>query len=138
MGVPIQNYVWQQGEDLVISLVYKEGQTDAEVPVDLTGYKLRMDICDSNGPLFSFNSDDFTDGTLDNIGAADNEAVLGVDGSINISVPRSLTLAGGAVFNAMSTTPLFNYDIFLRDPQDKQHPILRGTITVEKSYTLWA
>lgn len=130
--VPTNDLIWQQGEDLTISLVYNEGPSGAETPVDLTGYSLRMDVVGNTGVIYTFNTDDLDQATVD-------EAVLGADGSINIDVPRSLTLSGGDIFAEMQSTnnSVFNYDVFLRNPQGKQYPILRGTITVVKSYTLW-
>lgn len=130
-SVPTLNYTWQQGEDLVMSFVYNEGPDGAEVPIDLTGYSLRMDVVDNSGTvLYTFNSDDADVATVD-------EAVLGADGSINITVPRQLTLPpDGVIYSSVGGTPL-NYDIFLRRPNNKQFPIARGTITVVKSYTLW-
>lgn len=139
MPVPTYNYTWGQGEDLIISLIYKTGPVGLETPVDLTGYSLRMDVADSTGRLFTFNSDDIDEPAADVVGPADNEATLGADGSINIVVPRSLTLPGGAVYdNIVAENNVFFYDIFLRDTFDKQRKILRGQITVEPSYTLWA
>lgn len=138
MSVPTYNYTWGQGEDLTISLVYKAGPDGAEVPVNLTGYSLRMDICDDTGRLYTFNSADIPDPVVDETGATDNEAVLGTDGSINITVPRALSLPGGAVYDAVEAeNNVFSYDIFLRDASNKQKKILRGQITVEASYTLW-
>lgn len=138
------NYTWGQGEDLVLSMLYKEGPVGAEVPVDLTGYSLRMDIVTPNGDRrYTFNSEDIPDvdpgaGTTPD---TDKEAVLGADGTINITVPRSLTLPGGVLHTDITApTPLltFNYDVFLRNPANQQKKILKGTITVEKSYTLWS
>lgn len=132
-SVPSLDLVWQQGEDLTISFVYNEGPAGAEVPQDLTGYSLRMDVVGSSGVIYTFNSDDADAATLD-------EAVLGADGSINITVPRQLTLPpdGEAYSEMQAGNSVFNYDVFLRNPQNKQYPIVRGTITVVKSYTLWA
>lgn len=141
--VAVQNWTWQEGEDLVMSMVYNEGPEGAEVPVNLTGYKLRMDVANTTDGtrVFTFNSDDIAgDPLVDSVGPADNEATLGTDGSINIVVPRSLTLPGGAVaalYVGSDTALLLNYDVFLRNPAGLQSKILRGTITVERSYTLW-
>lgn len=114
-----------------MSLIYNEGAEGEEVPVDLTGYSLRMDVVGNSGVVYTFNSDDQDPATED-------EAILGTDGSINIVVPRSLTLPDGPVYDEMQQgNSVFNYDIFLRNPQNKQYPIVRGTITVVESYTLW-
>lgn len=137
--VPTYNYTWGQGEDLTINLIYKSGPPGAEAPVDLTGYALRMDVASDAGRKFTFNSDDIADEAVDVVGPGDNEAVLGTDGSIAITVPRSLTLPGGAVYDdIVAENNVFFYDIFLRDTSGKQKKILRGQITVEPSYTLWA
>lgn len=139
--VATHNYTWQQGEDLTLSMLYKQGPVGSEIPVDLTGYSLRMDIVGADGlHRYTFNSDDIPDPTVDEVGELDNEAVLGADGSINITVPRTLTLPGGEIYTDITaTTPnlTFQYDVFLRDTAGKQKKILKGTITVEKSVTLW-
>jgi hypothetical protein len=138
MAIATFNWTWQQGADLVMSFIYKEGPDGAEVPVNLTGYKLRMDIVSGGVRIFTFNSDDIAEAGVDTVGAADNEAVLGADGSVNITVPRSLTLDGGAVEAVMTGgSTVLQYDVFLRNPAGKQGKILKGVITVEPSYTLW-
>lgn len=150
MAVATYNWNWQEGEDLVMSLVYKEGPEGEELPVNLsTGYILRMDIVKSDAPsqrLYTFNSDEIvdvdpsTEGNQPETPVLD-EAVLSDDGTITITVPRALTLYGGAVANVWTgNDPLFlNYDIFLRNTvTGLQSKILRGVITVERSYTKWA
>lgn len=139
------NYTWAQGEDLNIQMVYKEGPAGAEVPVDLTLWSLRMDIVTLTGTRrYTFNSADIADVDPDTVGAqpdSTKESTLGTGGAISILVPRTLTLPGGALYTDISApTPqlIFNYDVFLRDAAGKQRKILKGTITVEKSYTLWA
>lgn len=149
--VATHNYTWQQGEDLVLSMLYKEGPVGAEVAIDLTGYALRMDIVGSDGVRrYTFNSDDIAEVGVDEVGTADNEAVLGADGTINITVPRTLTLTNGELWADLTNpTPnlTFQYDVFLRNvsgapggtiPVGNQKKILKGSITVEKSVTLWA
>lgn len=133
--VPSYDYDWEQGADLVFTMTYAVGaDEDSADPVDLTDYSIRMDISDGTSRIYSFNSDDLTS-PVDNI----DEATLGSDGSINIVIDRSLTLTGGAVFTAMAAgKTVFFYDVFLRDGDSKQKKILKGTITVNKSYTLWA
>lgn len=141
-AVPVYNFVWEQGSDLNIPLVYKSGPQGAETPVDLTGYKLRMDVSSAGARVYTFNSDDITD--LDGNGTGTDsdlidEAVLGSDGSINIAIPRSLTLPGGVIYTEMAGGKnVYTYDIFLRDLSNHQTKILSGTITVNKSVTLWA
>jgi len=138
------NFTWEQGEDFTFQLIYKTGTIGAETPVNLTGYSLRMDIYGTpTGRIYTFNSVDIAD--LDGPGAGiegdtNKEAVLGTDGTINISIPRSLTLPGGAIYTELvAGRNVFQYDIFLRDngTPAKQMKILNGTITVNKSVTLW-
>lgn len=141
MAIATYNWIWQEGEDLVMSFIYKEGPSGSEVPIDLTGYQLRMDIVANGVRLYTFNSDDIVEvPSVDETGATDNEATLGSDGTINIVVPRSLTLGSGAVASQFQGTNSLslNYDIFLRNPAGLQTKILRGGITVERSYTKWA
>lgn len=140
MAVAVYNWTWQQGDDLVMTFIYKEGPSGSEVPVDLTGFSLRMDIVQGATRLYTFNSADITD--VDPGGPVlpdtNKEAVLASNGTVTITVPRSLTLPGGSV-NAIMTSgnTVVNYDIFLRNASGKQAKILRGTITIEPSYTLW-
>lgn len=141
--VAIYNWTWQQGDDLVMSLVYKEGPEGATVAKDLTGHQLRMDIVKDGALIYVFNSNDIG-GNMDAVGNADNEAALNANGelgTIKITVPRSLTLPGGKVHSLLMAEDGdevdLNYDIFLRDTTGKQHKFLKGTITVEASYTLW-
>lgn len=135
MAVPSYDYVWQQGEDGEINLVYRSGKPAA--PVDLTGYELRMDIRNATGDLlYTFNSEDIVEvPSVDATGTADNEAVLGADGSINIVVPRTASLGTGPLVGEIGN-PL-QYDVFLRNAQNRQKKILRGTITLEASQTRW-
>jgi hypothetical protein len=68
------------------------------------------------------------------------EATLGVDGSINITVPRDLTLPGGAIYEQLNGSPavtVFVSDLLLRTPEGKQSKILSCTISVNPSATLW-
>jgi len=139
------NFTWEQGEDFTFQLLYKTGTPGAETPANLTGYSLRMDIYGlPTGIIYTFNSADIID--LDGSGPGTTgdttkEAVLGSDGTINVAVPRSLTLPGGAVYTElMAGRNIFQYDVFLRDNgvPARQLKILSGTITVNKSVTLWA
>lgn len=126
VAIPTHNFTWQQGEDAVIHMVYK---VDSE-PVDLTGASLRMDVGPAgSAKLYTFNSSEA--GPEDDI---DDEAVLGADGSINIRVPRAVTLPGGPL--ASSVGSVLEYDVFLRI-DGKQRKILKGEIFVEASKTLW-
>lgn len=129
-----QNFEWNQGEDLTIFVTYK---LDGE-PVDLTGYTARMDIAalmGNPGPiasLYTFNTDD-------NDPETEDEIVVGSDGTINITVPRSLTLGDGVIAEAVSntTSSKYKYDLFLRDLDDRQRKVLEGEITVKRSVTKW-
>lgn len=142
MATPVYNPLWPQGEDLVFTLIYEEGPEGSLVPVDITGYTVRMDLVNpqnDNAVVYTFNTAEQED---------PDEVTIqpgAVTGLINIVVPRSLTLPGvpdnGAVYDLMEAeTPVtvFNYDIFLRNTDDKQKKLLRGTVTIEPSYTLWA
>lgn len=149
MTVPIQNFEWEQGEDLEIAILYGTGpDTTNMTPKDLTGYSVRMDIraTDVLGErVYTFNSTDLAD--LDGSGPESIDDTTkeitppGSDGIIRIVVPRSLTVQGGPIYDLM-TDPLnpvsvFQYDIFLRDTADKQAKIMKGNITVNRSVTLW-
>jgi hypothetical protein len=145
-----QNFTWDQGADLTIALNYKEGATvDAATLVDLSsGYSVRMDLVvpSSKQRIYTFNSSNIAD--VDSIipgNQADTttEGVLtsGTDGkgNIQITVPRSLTLPGGSVYdNFTAGVAVYNYDVFLRNiGTDKQVKVLQGNITVSESWTLW-
>ena len=130
------NFTWTQGEDLSRSFIYKVGESSATaVPVDLTGYSLRMDVVKQGATarIYTLNSEALTD-PLDET----TEVVLGAEGEIDITISRAVTLQGGELFDALSSGTAFAYDIFLRDPSGKQKKILAGTITVDTSITLWA
>lgn len=128
---------WIQGEDFNVNFVYKtqEGTADP-VPVDLTGYKLRMDVFSQTSTptrLYTLNSDELTDPT-----DATTEATLNADGTIVIAIPRSVTLSGGELYDAIQSGTTFKYDVFLRSPANKQTRLVGGTITVTPSVTLWS
>lgn len=129
--VPTYDLVWQQGEDGEISMIYKVNDT----AVDLTGYSLRMDVKAPGGTgtiLYTFNSADADTGGESVSG---DETTLNSLGEIYILVPRVASLAGGQFFNHLDMA--LPYDIFLRDTLNKQKKILQGTITIQKSVTLW-
>jgi hypothetical protein len=138
------DYEWDQGADLTINLVYKEGPEGATVVVDLTAYKFRMDVVAPDGKVLSVLNDEaiadadaFTTGSQ-----ADNafEVTLGSSGQIAITLSRALTLPGGAFYNYINANPsqnVFSYDMFLRTDTTVQKKILSGTITVNKSLTIW-
>lgn len=131
--IPQYDFIWQQGADGEISLVYKIN----DVVVDLTGWKLRMDVRSPTGTLlFTFNSDDIVgEPGADVTGSADNEATLNADGEIYVVVPRAASLGDGPLASFLDTA--LPYDIFLRDATNKQRKILKGTITLEASTTRW-
>lgn len=146
------NFIWAQGEDLSVALIYKEGPVGSEAVVDLSsGYSVRMDIVvpGTKERVYTFNSASISDVDPILVGAQPDAVLEGVltngaggTPNINISVPRSLTLpTTGAVYMKMTGSPaitVFNYDIFLRNTaSDKQVKILTGTITIEDSNTLW-
>lgn len=147
-----ENFTWPQGEDLVVELIYKEGDSaETATAIDLsTGYAVRMDIVvpTTKERVFTFNSQEIADVDPNMTGEqpdADLEGALsaGLNGAPNIviTVPRTLTLPGGAIYALTNGSPavsVFNYDLFLRNTvSDRQAKILQGTITVEASNTLW-
>lgn len=147
----IQNFEWDQGSDLVMALIYKEGATaDTAVAIDLsTGYSVRMDMVmpGTKQRIYTFNTDVLADVDPITVGSQPDtvvEGVLtsGVGGTANISivVPRSLTLPpSGAVYaKYVLNQTVFSYDIFLRNTvTDKQAKILQGSVTILDSSTLW-
>ena len=140
-----QNFEWAQGEDKVISLVYKSGPVGAAVPVDLTLYAFRMDIVAPDGKVLKvLNDKAITDTDPDQAGNQSDEApfevTLSDQGEITITLSRSLTLPGGAFYPYLTANPnvvTFQYDIFLRDGAGSQKKILAGNITIERSVTKW-
>lgn len=146
------NFTWGQGEDLSVQLIYKEGPEGSETVVDLSsGYELRMDIVDpaTKERVYTFNTNALSD--ADSVVPGDQPDSI-IEGSLSsgasgtpnivISVPRAVTLPGGAAYVKMTlATPVlvFGYDIFLRNTSsDRQAKILTGMITIEGSNTLWA
>lgn len=121
-------FVWPQGEDLRIQLRYKEGSGSAAKAVNLSaGYAARMDLVLPSGGsvLYTASTDN---GSL----------VLGTAGdnpNISIVLPRALTLPGGALENTRAVA----YDLFLRNTAtDIQIRVLEGTISIDRSRTLWS
>lgn len=138
------DFSWAQGEDKILSMIYKTGPAGDSVPTPLTNYKLRMDIVAPDGKVLSISNDEaiadpdpYTTGE-----AADNtyEVVLGATGEITIKFSRSLTLPGGSFYKYINANPpvrTFAYDIFLRGSDEAQKKIMQGTITIERSVTHW-
>jgi hypothetical protein len=147
----VKNLTWDQGADLVVRMNYKEGaDVDTATIVDLsTGYEVRMDIVDASGAIiYTFNSSALTDADPITSGAQPDSVIEGTLtngsgglGNIQISIPRALTLPGGAVYAKLvdvSPVTVFDYDIFLRNTgTDTQIKILKGTVTIDGSKTLW-
>ena len=145
-------FVWDQGADLLVQMIYKEGaDANSAVAVDLSSnYAVRMDIVvpSTKERIYTFNSEELADVDPKTVGDQPDDVVEGVLSSgaggtpnISITVPRSLTLPGGSVYEKFTGTPpvgVYNYDVFLRNTSsDKQSKILQGTITISESYTLW-
>lgn len=138
------DYEWDQGADLTINLVYKSGPEGATVAVDLTTWKFRMDIIAPDGKVLSvLNDEAITDTDPFVAGAtADNafEVTMTALGGIVITLSRALTLPGGVFFQYINANPSkneFAYDMFLRSGTGVQTKILEGSITINKSLTLW-
>ena len=138
------DYEWEQGDDLTITLVYKSGPEGATVPVDLTAYKFRMDIVAPDGKVVSVLNDETiadTDPFLAGSQADTTyEVTMDASGNIVITLPRTLTLPGGGLYNYITANPnqnVFSYDMFLRNATNKQTKILEGSITINKSVTMW-
>lgn len=147
----IQDFTWDQGADLVIALNYKEGATaETAVLVDLSsGYSVRMDLVvpSTKQRVYTFNSSSITDVDLITPGNQADSIIegaltsgVGGTGNIQITVPRSLTLPGGVVYDQfVGGVTTLNYDIFLRNTgTNKQSKVLSGTITINESWTLWS
>lgn len=138
------NYEWNQGEDLLIALVYKSGPIGEAVPVDLNLYAFRMDIVGPDGKVLTVaNDENIADSdpyTTGNQPDTQYEVTLKNTGEIRIDLSRALTLPGGVFYKYLSSNPpvrTFSYDMFLRDNNGKQKKIMAGTITVERSVTHW-
>lgn len=138
------NLDWDEGSDLNIAIVYKTGPSGAEVVVDLSTYKLRMDITSPDGKVLTvLNDEAIADTDMFTAGSqADTsyEVTLGTVGEISIALSRNLTLPGGSFYRYTSANPAitaFEYDIFLRDISGKQKKIVYGVINVVKSVTKW-
>lgn len=143
------NYEWNQGEDLLIALVYKSGPVGSSEPVDLNLYSFRMDIVGPDGKVLTIandkevaDADAHTPGSQPDAGPYEVELNAGDDiGSIRIDLSRGLTLPGGPFYKYINANPpvrSFSYDMFLRDNNGKQKKIMQGIITVERSVTHWA
>jgi|SRR6478752_7589078 len=138
------NWTWEQGEDLIIQMVYEVGaDEDSTSPVDLSDFQFRMDIATEDSPplrVLTFNSDDITGGGtgVDNVGPADNEVTMDSSGNISILVSRVHTLTGGKILEQMALGKVrFKYDMFLRNSSGLQHKFLKGVIVVSPSITQW-
>ena len=104
------NYEWNQGEDLLIALVYKSGPVGAAEPVDLNLYSFRMDIVSPDGKVLSVVNDDaiadtdpYTPGAQGDSGPY--EVTLSSTGEIRIDLSRALTLPGGVFYKYINANP---------------------------------
>jgi hypothetical protein len=138
------DYEWDQGADLTINLVYKAGPEGATVAVDLTAYKFRMDIIAPDGKVLTVLNDEALTDTDPFIAGSQADSTFEVTmtalGGIVITLSRALTLPGGAFFQYINANPSkneFSYDMFLRNASNVQTKILEGTISINKSLTLW-
>lgn len=138
------DYEWDQGADLVINLTYKTGPEGATVAVDLTAWKFRMDIVAPDGKVLVVANDEAIADTDPFVAGAqaDNtfEVTMNASGGIVITLSRALTLPGGALFDYVTANPnqnVFVYDMFLRNASNVQTKILEGSITINKSVTMW-
>ena len=138
------DFNWAQGEDKILSMVYKSGPVGESEPVDLGNHKLRMDIVAADSRvLVVANDESIADADPYTLGAqpdTDYEVTLSGTGQIQIELSRALTLPGGALYKYITANPpirVFSYDIFLRDAFEKQKKIMQGTITIERSVTHW-
>lgn len=151
-----QSFTWDQGADLVVQLIYKEGaDVGSALAVDLSsGYAVRMDIVvpGTGERVYTFNSATIADVDPILVGSQADSVVEGTLTSgaggtpnISITVPRSLTLpnngSNGVIYTKMTGVPpitVFNYDVFLRNTTSNlQAKVLTGTVTISGSYTLW-
>ena len=138
------DYEWDQGADLTISLTYKEGPAGATVAVDLSTWKARMDIVAPDGTVLIVTNDEAITDTDPFVAGnqSDNafEITMNASGAIAITLSRALTLPGGVLFKYITANPnqnVFVYDLFLRNASNVQTKILEGSITINKSVTMW-
>jgi hypothetical protein len=138
------NLSWDEGSDLSVAITYMSGPTGAEAIVDLTAYKLRMDISGPDGKVLSVLNDELiTDTDLFTAGSQTDstyEVTMNAVGEISITLSRNLNLPGGPFYRYTAANPSvtsFDYDIFLRDSSNRQKKIVYGVINVVKSVTKW-
>jgi hypothetical protein len=120
------DFTWPQGQDLTLQFNYKEGNKLLNLS---SGYELRMDIVHPTTRAVVITVPTVGQSTVNLSGSAPN---------ITVTLPRALTLTGGAVYAVLGSTKTFDYDIFLRNTNtDQQVKILRGQIRIEGSATQW-
>lgn len=127
------DFDWPQGEDLVISLNYKEGDTaNKALVVNLSsGYSARMDLVLPSTRAVVLTANDGDEITLGN--------GLNKQPNVEIILPRSHTLPGSPMHTAMAGSMSLGYDLFIRNlTTDIQVKVLHGTIKIKRSNTLWA
>lgn len=134
------NITLEQGDDIQFTLVYEDANGD---PIDITGAQFRMDVkktlADTN-PIWSFNTAD-TDVTVDPDGegggspetdTGGDSLIGGTNGVITIIIDRAFSYKP-----AVRAGGVFLFDGVLELADGKRRKILTGTITVNKSVTLW-
>lgn len=121
------NFTWQQGEDMTISLRYKEGPSQTKaVPVDLAnGFTARMSLANPNTPqtpLLTLTSE-----------SGDILLFTGInEPNIKVRLDKSHTLTGGVL-----PVGSYVYDLFIRNSVGDQIKVVEGTINVKRSITQW-
>lgn len=139
MALTQTNFTIEQGEDLVFTLKLKDSDG---LPLDLTDAKFRMDVkkqpTDTH-PVWSFQTQgvevevdyDGPEGEPAELDTTDDVTIKDEIGEIHITVDRAFTFKP-----AVRGGGTFSYDAFL-DRGGKRRKILTGTITVNKSVTIW-
>jgi hypothetical protein len=129
-----RNWNWNQGTDLALYFVYKVGETAATAapPEDFPLWSIRMVIKSDKDTVATINSESAPDDTH-------TEAILGIDGSINIVLGRELTLTETLANKVKSKSTKLTYDIILRNADgSRQIKLAEGEITLDPTITLWA
>lgn len=121
------NFTWPQGEDMTISLRYKEGPSQSKaVAVDLAGgFTARMSLANPNvpqTPLLTLTSQ-----------GGDILLSSGVnEPNIKVRLDKNHTLSGGVL-----PPGSYVYDLFLRNELGDQVKVVEGTINIKRSITQW-
>src|SRR5690606_32361378 len=139
MALTQTNFTIEQGEDLVFTLKLED--SDGLPLPDLADAKFRMDVkkqpTDTH-PVWAFQKGaevevdyDGPEGEPAELDTTDDVTINAETGEIHITVDRAFTFKP-----AVRGGGTFSYDAFL-DRNDKRRKILTGTITVNKSVTIW-